>query len=213
LLREVCDEFWLVTRGGVLPFDGDLDDYQRWLLEVSRATARGVVPPDAGAFVRGLETAAVPAPGSTGATGTTGPGGRPQASSAKSQVSAVATPPASAVSTRGKSSPTVSESATRSASGSGSGDNRKARAAARQKLADATRPLRSEIAQIDRRLERLGGERAEVEAALASASLAPTEIAELGRRLNHACAEIAMLEERWLELNEQLEQLQSAAQG
>jgi ATP-binding cassette, subfamily F, member 3 len=46
LLREVCDEFWLVTRGGVLPFDGDLDDYQKWLLEVSRASARGMPPPD-----------------------------------------------------------------------------------------------------------------------------------------------------------------------
>jgi ATP-binding cassette, subfamily F, member 3 len=28
----VCDEFWLVTRGGIEPFDGDLDDYQRFLL-------------------------------------------------------------------------------------------------------------------------------------------------------------------------------------
>jgi len=33
LLRAVCDEFWLVTRGGVEPFDGDLDDYQQYLLE------------------------------------------------------------------------------------------------------------------------------------------------------------------------------------
>ncbi len=31
LLRSVCDEFWLVSRGGVAPFDGDLDDYQRYL--------------------------------------------------------------------------------------------------------------------------------------------------------------------------------------
>ncbi len=30
LLRSVCDEFWLVSRGGVEPFDGDLDDYQNW---------------------------------------------------------------------------------------------------------------------------------------------------------------------------------------
>jgi ATP-binding cassette subfamily F protein 3 len=40
LLREVCDEFWLVTDGAVKPFDGDLDDYQRWLLEQSREAAR-----------------------------------------------------------------------------------------------------------------------------------------------------------------------------
>ena len=36
LLRAVCDEFWLVSRGGVSPFDGDLDDYQRYLLEEAR---------------------------------------------------------------------------------------------------------------------------------------------------------------------------------
>ncbi|HSV53953.1 MAG TPA: ATP-binding cassette domain-containing protein, partial [Burkholderiaceae bacterium] len=47
LLRSVCDEFWLVSRGGVSPFDGDLDDYQRYLLdeakrqrELARETAR-----------------------------------------------------------------------------------------------------------------------------------------------------------------------------
>jgi ATP-binding cassette subfamily F protein 3 len=36
LLRSVCDEFWLVGRGGVGPFDGDLDDYQAYLLEEAR---------------------------------------------------------------------------------------------------------------------------------------------------------------------------------
>ena len=40
LLRETCDEFWLVAHGKVEPFDGDLDDYQRWLLEQSRDAAR-----------------------------------------------------------------------------------------------------------------------------------------------------------------------------
>lgn len=33
LLRAVCDEFWMVGRGGVAPFDGDLDDYQKYLLD------------------------------------------------------------------------------------------------------------------------------------------------------------------------------------
>ncbi|MEY4909690.1 MAG: hypothetical protein RL260_3408 [Pseudomonadota bacterium] len=40
LLREVCDEFWLVTGGEVRPFDGDLDDYQKWLMEQSREIAK-----------------------------------------------------------------------------------------------------------------------------------------------------------------------------
>jgi ATP-binding cassette, subfamily F, member 3 len=46
LLREVCDEFWLVARGQVQPFDGDLDDYQKWLLDVSRAAAKGQPAPE-----------------------------------------------------------------------------------------------------------------------------------------------------------------------
>ncbi len=45
LLREVCDEFWLVTAGGVRPFDGDLDDYQRWLLEAAREQAKALREP------------------------------------------------------------------------------------------------------------------------------------------------------------------------
>ena len=213
LLREVCDEFWLVTRGGVLPFDGDLDDYQRWLLEVSRATARGATPPEAAAFLRGIETGTVPSAAAPGAKGMAGPGVRPPGPPVKPQVSATNSPPTPSGDGRGKAATAADGSATRPTAGGGSSDDRKARAAARQKFADATRPLRSEIAQIDRRLERLGAERTEVETALASGSIASSEIADLGRRLNHAGAEIAMLEERWLELNEQLEQMQAAAQG
>ena len=36
LLRAVCEDFWMVGRGVVGPFDGDLDDYQRYLLEESK---------------------------------------------------------------------------------------------------------------------------------------------------------------------------------
>jgi ATP-binding cassette subfamily F protein 3 len=51
LLRAVCDEFWMVSRGGVEPFDGDLDDYQRYLLDEGKrlraeavAAANAVAP-------------------------------------------------------------------------------------------------------------------------------------------------------------------------
>jgi ATP-binding cassette subfamily F protein 3 len=55
LLRAVCDEFWMVGRGQVGPFDGDLDDYQRYLLEESKrlreqaraADAQAVAPQSA----------------------------------------------------------------------------------------------------------------------------------------------------------------------
>jgi ATP-binding cassette subfamily F protein 3 len=158
LLREVCDEFWLVSRGGVEPFDGDLDDYQRWLLEVSRAAVRGLAAPPR------PTAAAAPAP-------------------------APAAPSATAAPRR---------------------DDRKADKQARAKLAERTRPLRVELQQIDTRLAKLGDERAEAERALASAALTPAEIADAGRRLNHIAAEVAMLEERWLEASSELEALNAA---
>jgi ATP-binding cassette, subfamily F, member 3 len=162
MLREVCDEFWLVTRGGVLPFDGDLDDYQKWLLDVSRAAARGQ-----------------PAPAVPGAI-------------------AVAPP---AVATKPAPSPAKSR------------DDRKAQGQARSKLADQTRPLRNELAKIDQRLAKLGAERTQHEAALADGALSPSAIADAGRQLAHIAAEVAVLEERWLEAQQQLESITAAAGG
>jgi len=59
LLREVCDEFWLVTRGGVSTFDGDLDDYQKWLQDQARAVAAAA---RAARDSRGSSEASAPAP-------------------------------------------------------------------------------------------------------------------------------------------------------
>ncbi len=69
LLRAVCDEFWLVSRGGIAPFDGDLDDYQRYLLDMAKQSreaqrqeqrdqARGTAP----AVPAPAPKAAAPAP-------------------------------------------------------------------------------------------------------------------------------------------------------
>ena len=137
LLREVCDEFWLVTRGGVLPFDGDLDDYQRWLLEVSRALARGQQPPPVPGAVRVEEGPLVFAP--TGA---------PKAAS-KTTLNAAPKPAAKA----------PASAATR--------DERKSDKQARAKRSEATRPLRLELQRIDERMAKLALERTSVEASLA----------------------------------------------
>jgi ATP-binding cassette subfamily F protein 3 len=153
LLREVCDEFWLVSAGGVEPFDGDLDDYQRWLLDVSRAAVRGIAAPP-----------------------------RPTAA-------AVVAAPATPAPKR---------------------EDRKADKMARVKLAERTRPLRVELQQIDTRLAKLGDERREAEAALSAHGVAGAQVADAGRRLNHIAAEVAMLEERWLEVSAELEALNAS---
>ena len=56
LLRSVCDEFWLVSRGGVEPFDGDLDDYQRYLLDEAKRVRETMR--EAGREARATETPA-----------------------------------------------------------------------------------------------------------------------------------------------------------
>ena len=44
LLRSVCDTFWLVARGGVTDFDGDLDDYQQYLLDEAKRQREAATP-------------------------------------------------------------------------------------------------------------------------------------------------------------------------
>ena len=131
LLREVCDEFWLVTRGGVEPFDGDLDDYQRWLLEVSRAVARGQELPKPGT-IGAPPTTASPATASPSARGRTAPASAPAAPSPSpgpSRASADAAPkpqpkPGHGV---GAGNGAAANSAATSVSGSGN-EHRKSRA-------------------------------------------------------------------------------------
>jgi len=63
LLRSVCDEFWLVARGQVAPFDGDLEDYQRHLQDESRRRRDESQAADAPpASARDADTRRAPAP-------------------------------------------------------------------------------------------------------------------------------------------------------
>jgi ATP-binding cassette subfamily F protein 3 len=148
LLREVCDEFWLVAAGQLQVFDGDLDDYQRWLVDEQRTRAAQ----------------------------------RLQASR-------------EAASTREPR------------------EDRKAAAAARQELAQRTRPLKQELQRIEQRLAALAAERASQEARIvqgsADGSLSGAEMAQLGRTIHALDQETGELELRWLEVGEQLQGLET----
>ncbi len=65
LLRAVCDEFWMVSRGGVAPFDGDLDDYQRYLLDEARRQRELVREASNSAAKAQRKAGAAPAPEKT----------------------------------------------------------------------------------------------------------------------------------------------------
>ncbi|NTV04725.1 ABC transporter, partial [bacterium] len=81
----------------------------------------------------------------------------------------------------------------------------------RNQIANRTRPLRAEVQQIDGRLEKLSAERSVLEAQMAGGQLSGADIAEAGRRLNHLSAEVAMLEERWLAIQDEIEAITGEA--
>lgn len=179
LLRSVCEDFWMVGRGVVGPFDGDLDDYQRYLLEESkRLREEG----------RLAEQAQVSVASSTAP--------KANAPSAAANPAPVAAPV-----------PTPTSATTPSRDGR---EQRKLDAQARQQQAEKTRPLKKELEQIDKRLATLAGERAALEHKLTQA-LPPAEIAECGRALKAGNDETAQLEERWLEISSELEEISAAA--
>ncbi|MDI1239371.1 MAG: ATP-binding cassette domain-containing protein [Polaromonas sp.] len=160
LLRAVCDEFWMVSRGGVAPFDGDLDDYQRYLLDEAKR----------------------------------------QREEAKKSTSTAA-PAAAATKTVAAGAQLPAASATFDAKKPGS---KKDDAQRRQQQSDTTKPMRKELEKIDARMQSLSAERDSLQASLATTT-APAELAQSGKRLKVIDTELGTLEERWLELTEQIE--------
>lgn len=158
LLRAVCDEFWMVSRGGVAPFDGDLDDYQRYLLDEAKRQREE-------------------------AKKSTSNAAKPAAVAAK----AAAEPVKTASSSDAKNSSTKKDDAQR-----------------RQQQSDASKPLRKELETIDRQIQSLTREQGSLQTLLTTATAA-AEIAQTGKRLKAIENDLGTLEERWLELTEQIE--------
>jgi ATP-binding cassette, subfamily F, member 3 len=142
LLRAVCDEFWMVSQGGVTPFDGDLDDYQKYLLDYAKQQRDE-------AKKSGKNNAAV----------------APAVVAAKVAAKVVAKP--------------VVNNAT-------------------------TKPLRKSLEKIEESIAALTKELDAIQAELLVNSNVK-ELAEKGRRLNVVESELSALEERWLEVTDQID--------
>jgi ATP-binding cassette subfamily F protein 3 len=159
LLRSVCDEFWMVSRGGVAPFDGDLDDYQRYLLDEAKRQRE-----------EAKKSVAVPA----------------------------VVAPKVAATPSNESKPTTTPDSKKPET------DRKADAQRRQQQLEVTKPMRKELEKIDQKIQSLGAEKASLENLLTTSKVA-AEIAQTGKRLKVIEQDLETLEERWLELTEQIE--------
>ena len=178
LLRSVCDEFWLVGRGGIAPFDGDLDDYQRYLLDEAkrlRELVREESRSPAISASAAPKTATAPAPSSPTKNATT-------------KIAEGAYP-------KGAGGQNSSQNAS---------EQRKLDAQRRQQSAQRNKPLQRELGDIEARMAALNVEKAAVEVTLLGPANAQA-IAQAGKRLKAIQNELDLLEERWLALGEQME--------
>ncbi len=204
LLRSVCDEFWLVSRGGVSPFDGDLDDYQRYLLDEAKRMRESVR--DEGREAAAKQAATPQATKSIAETATF---------TVASALNGSGTDKRSDHASAAKSSRTTdfaaSKSGASSSGGSGSGGSnttaqqRKLDAQRRQQRADALKPVRRELVATERQLAELTAERDALQQRMAKPADAGEGIADMGRRLKQLGEQLDTVEEHWLSLSQQLE--------
>ena len=203
LLRSVCDVFWRVCDGHLLPFEGDLEDYQRLVLEQARQR-REVWRQRTSALAAGDGPAVAPAQGRAPAAGRSvsiGPGdAAPRPTPATANLTRASARGTSAMATE------AGRQATRSPQ-----ERRRLMAQRRQQLAQRLRPHLRERDALDAELQRLQAEHGVLTEQLALATLSPQQRAELGRRLKALEADIAASEERWLAVAEIIETLEREA--
>ena len=183
LLRAVCDEFWMVGRGAVGPFDGDLDDYQVYLLDEAKRQRELAKTEAAAENLAAKNAAAVPTVTAARASAT----------------------PIAPVSIAVSAAPISATGQNDQKKSNDGREQRKQDAALRQQQLERVRPLKRELEQIDKRLAALGSEGAALQERLTQAAVTPADIADAGRRLKAIGDETASLEERWLELSGEIE--------
>jgi ATP-binding cassette, subfamily F, member 3 len=202
LLRAVCDEFWMVGRGKVEPFDGDLDDYQKYLLEESKRLRE-----EAKNSARDAVVTTTTAPATAPAANTPEQHRDQSPSSAAPEPApapAAAAATADAVAVKGSSSAVKQTGST----GLNGAEQRKLDAQKRQQLAAQTRPLKRELEQNEERMASIDAEKNRLEALLTT-PVSPSEMADAGRRLKALSDEVATLEDRWLALTALLEEAET----
>ena len=183
LLRAVCDEFWLVSKGGIEPFDGDLDDYQQYLLEEAKRQRE-----------EAKRAAALPAGGAAKA--------QPKDNSADK----------AAKSNNSEATKMIAARAGNSGAG-GTFDSqkrpfldKKGTSHRQQHSGDSTRLQRQQIAQLDADMAALNLEQQMLQKVLTESTAgAATERISAGKRLKAIEQALHSLEEKWFLLTEQVE--------
>jgi ATP-binding cassette subfamily F protein 3 len=183
LLRAVCDEFWLVGRGVIEDFVGDLDDYQQYLLAEAKRIKELMKEELAAKDNFAHRENAKDAQNSNTVLSSTYDRSPVQDSFSKPR----------------KPAQPIVEGEIISAK-----ERRKREAELRNQKKEQSQPILNEIKGIDQKLAQLGVEKAELENQLI-AGATPQDLAIIGKRLKDIQNQLETYENRWMELQENLE--------
>jgi ATP-binding cassette, subfamily F, member 3 len=189
LLRSVCDEFWLVGSGEVKPFDGDLDDYQKYLLDMAKQRRESLSARNK-ALSQGQKAAPAVAP-------------EPAPSATPVTINSIAT--------RADSTPANGQNSLKNEPETlfKSKEQRQQEARERSALAEKAKPLKSRLKQLEDIIAALKAEQEALHSKLIH-PLPSTELIEANKRLAQIASEIEDNEWKWLEVSERIEGLQTA---
>jgi ATP-binding cassette, subfamily F, member 3 len=187
LLRSVCDEFWLVGSGVVKPFDGDLDDYQKYLLDMAKQRRESLA-----ARNKAANTSANKA-----------------ANTAASKPQAASTPVSIAIRTDSVPATMLKDVKNEPETLFKSKEQRQQDARERAALAEQTKPLKKRLDQFEASISALKAEQETLHTKLLN-PLPSAELIEANKRLAQISAEIEDAEWKWLEISERIEGLQAA---
>jgi ATP-binding cassette subfamily F protein 3 len=182
LLRTVADELYVVHAGRAEPFEGDLDDYAKWLAETDSASS-----------------AAAKAAGSASKGNTAG--------SAASR--APQAPSKAALSAENGTLPGAAATHASPAEKSESAEERKQRKREEAERRNRLTPLRAAVEKCEKELERLTRLQAEIHAQLESPEIytegSKDRLRQLTEQQGRLARELEQVESQWLEHSERLE--------
>jgi ATP-binding cassette, subfamily F, member 3 len=181
LLRSVCDEFWLVGSGVVKPFDGDLDDYQKYLLDMAKQRRESLAARNK-AQAQIKPAAPTPAPFA---------------------IDSVAPPAHSVPAIAPKTIKNEPETLFKSK------EQRQLEARERSALAEKTKPLKTRLKQFEDSITKLKAEQEALHSKLMQ-PLPSAELIEANKRLASIVSEIEDTEWKWLEVSERIEGMETA---
>jgi len=198
LLRTVADELYIVHDGRAEPFDGDLDDYAKWLAETDSASAAAAEKTRAGTAAgrdgSSAASGAVPAAG-TGSVAAASP-----VTSANGRAS---------MGTAASESPSARAAGARVPERGESAEERRQRKREEAERRNRLTPIRAVIEQCEKDLERLARQQAELQAQLENPEIyadgAKDRLRQLTEQQGRLSREVAEVEARWMEHTERLE--------